>query len=186
MTRPIAVLVAIAGFFTTAEFAHAQPVTSGAYRKEMVASGVFMRPQGDFRRSLQTIGYGGGFHGLFGPGRLAVGVDAQLMFYPAPRNRQQHEMLMTAHGLMRLRGFGPRRPYAEAVVGIKGFSTDTRVGTSSYGVGAGMQFPFGPTRAGTVEEELIEFGVRYLRGGGARVDFRESTSSTHSLMLHVG
>ena len=93
MTRPITVLAAIAGFVTTAELAHAQPVTPGAFRKEMVASGVLMQPQGDFQRALQTIGYGGGFHGLIaiGSGLVSAGADSQLMFYA--RDGRNHDQL---------------------------------------------------------------------------------------------
>jgi hypothetical protein len=190
MTRRITVLAAIAGFVTTAELARAQPANPVPFRKDMVASGVLMQPLGDFRRALQMIGYGGGFHGLFavGSGPMSAGVDSQLMFYaPDGRNR---DMMLTAHGLVRLRQrLGPRRPYAEALGGIKGFSAeaDTRIGTFSYGVGAGMQFPLGRiTSEGRPEQEVVEIGVRYLRGGGARVSDRTFTSSTHAVMLHVG
>jgi hypothetical protein len=188
MTRPIAVLAAIAGLVTTAGLAHAQQVTPAPFRKDAVASGVIMLPQGDFQRADRTMWAGVGFHGLIaiGSGPWSAGVDAQLMVRDL--YAQNHDMMLTTHGLVRVRQrVGPRRRYAEALGGIKGFSADTRIGTFSYGVGVGMQFPFGrSTSAEAPEPEVIEIGVRYLRGGTSRVHDRSVASTTHLLMLHVG
>jgi hypothetical protein len=153
-----------------------------------VASGVLMQPLGDLRGSIETIGYGGGFHFLtaLGRGTVSVGVDSQLLLYSEP-GAQRDDMIVTAHGLIRLhRRSAPRRPYAEALAGLKGFSVSDRFPTWSYGVGVGMQFPFGRRQEGTGERELIEVGVRYLRGGAAVVGGLRSPSSTDSIMLHIG
>jgi hypothetical protein len=188
MARPIAILAAIAGLVTTAGLVHAQPVTPGAFRKEAVASGVLMLPQGDFQRADPTIWAGGAFHGLIaiGSGPWSAGVDAQLMFRDL--DGRNHDMMLTTHGLVRVRQrAGHRRRYAEALGGIKGFSADTRIATFSYGVGAGMQFPFGRSAPeGAPEWEVVEIGVRYFRGGPSRVRDQPVVSSTHSVMLHVG
>jgi hypothetical protein len=95
-------------------------------------------------------------------------------------------MIVTTHGLVRLgRRTGSRRPYAEALAGFKGFSTDSRFPTYSYGVGVGIQFPLARrTREG--EHQLVEIGVRYPRGGGAHLTEHRSTSRSNSVMLHVG
>jgi hypothetical protein len=192
MARPIVVFAAITGLFTTAELARAQTAVPGVFRKELVASGVLMLPRGEFQRALRTTPYGGGFHGLFaiGSGQASAGVDSQLMFYPHGPDGRQHEMMLTAHGLVRLhpRLQIRRRPYVEAIGGIKGFSAeaDTRIGTFSYGVGAGLQFPRSVAREGTVQHETIEIGVRYLRGGGARLDYQRFAPSTHSVTVHLG
>jgi hypothetical protein len=189
MTLRDSVLAAILGFVMTAELAHAQPVTPAPARKELVASGVLMQPQGEFRRAVQTIGYGGGFHGLvaIGSGPASVGADGQLIFYA--RDRGGQDMMLTTHGVVRLhRRSTRRRPYVEAIGGIKGFSADSRIGTFSYGMGAGMQFPLGPstTSTGAPAQEVMEIGLRYLKGGGARVGDRAVPSNTHLVMLHVG
>lgn len=98
--------------------------------------------------------------------------------------------MMTVHGLVRLHPRSDsRRAYAEALGGMKGFSFEesSRIGTFSYGVGAGMQFPFvRTTSAGAPQREVVEIGLRYLRGGGARLGSQMRASSTHSIMLHVG
>jgi hypothetical protein len=171
---------------TTTGLAHAQQVTPAPFRREAVTSGVVMLPQGDFRRSDRTIWAGGGFHGLIpiGSGPWSAGLHAQLPFYDI----DGRDMMLTTHGLVRVRQrVGPRRRYAEALGGIKGFSADTRIGTFSYGAGVGMQFPFGRSPSAEAQEpEVMEIGVRYLRGGASRVHDPSVASRTHSVMLHVG
>jgi hypothetical protein len=188
MKRHMTVLAAIAIFIVAAELAHAQAITEEPFRKEMVASGVLMQPQGDFQRALQTVAFGGGFHGLFaiGSSGASAGVDSQLMFFD--RDGQTADMMGTIHGLVRFgQRLGPRRPYAEALGGIRNFSAENRIGTFSYGVGVGMQFPLARSMsAGAPEREVVEIGVRYLRGGRARVNDRRPPSNTHSVMVHVG
>lgn len=190
MNRPMTVLMAIAGWVATSALASAQPATPAEVRYEMALSGVLMQPRGDFLAALHTIGYGGGFQVLIpiGAGPVSVGADGQLLFYSAAKDRLGDEMILTVHGLMRLgRSAGPRRPYAEALMGMKGFSTDNRFPTYSYGVGAGLQFPLRrKMREGVIEQELMEIGVRYLRGGRARLAERRVTPSSHSVMLHLG
>jgi hypothetical protein len=190
MTRRITVLLALAGFITCPGLALARQETPEGFRYETSMSGVLMQPRGDFDPALRTIGYGGGLHLLIpiASGPLSVGADGQLLFYPPAEDRRRHSMMVTLHGLLRAgRRSGPRRPYAEIFGGLKQFSTETRIGTFSYGVGAGLQFPRGRRiRDGELEHLLLEVGVRYLRGGGARVDGRTLAPSTHSIMLHVG
>jgi hypothetical protein len=200
MTRSTTIVLAMAGWLTTSELVGAQPVTTAMAGKEAVLSGVLMQPQGDFRRALQTVGGGGGIHLLFPirSGQVSAGIDGQLLFYPTERYRlnptdqyrQDHEMILTVHGLVRLhQRSDSRRGYVEALGGIKGFSFEesSRIGTFSYGVGAGMQFPFvRRTTAGVAQRHVVEIGLRYLRGGGARLGSQMRASSTHSIMLHVG
>jgi hypothetical protein len=76
----------------------------------------------------------------------------------------------------------------EVLAGIKGFSIDTtRIGTSSYGVGVGVQFSGG---ASTIDRkparEVVEISVRYLRGGIAPVDGQRFAASSHALMIRAG
>ena len=168
----------------------AQAVEQVSPRKEAVVSGVLMVPHGDFRRALGTVGYGGGFQGgvAIGSSPISVGVDSHLLFYERPSGRD-HEMILTAHGLLRLSTRARvRRPYAEALVGIKGFSIEpNRIGTTSYGVGGGMQLPRKRRDRGRDrDEQFVEIGVRYARGGGARVDYERFTSTSHSVMVYVG
>jgi hypothetical protein len=77
---------------------------------------------------------------------------------------------------------------AQLASGLTGFSVDPgRPGTYGYGFGAGVQLPkatrppFSPD-----EEELIEIGVRYIRGGGVRLDRDRFAPRTHAVMVHVG
>jgi hypothetical protein len=73
---------------------------------------------------------------------VAVGFDGQFLMYSRDGDFPSHELIITTHGLMRLRRrSGALRPYAEGLAGFKGFSMDSRLPTSSYGIGAGMQFP---------------------------------------------
>jgi len=189
MTRCGAVFLVMAGLFATPDVARCQPA-SGSMRKEVIASGVLMAPVGAFHRALPTIGGGGGFHALFARRArpVAFGVDGQLLFYSPPDH--QDEMILTAHGVVRVRRpLDRRRPFVEAIGGIKGFSAEgsSRVGTYSYGAGAGIQFPVGRSKiAGPGEREVYEIGVRYLRGGGAHLDAQHIASSTHTITVHVG
>jgi hypothetical protein len=187
--RPMGLVLAVV-VLSDLRQVEAQAVEQVPPRKEAVVSGVLMVPHGDFRRALGTVGYGGGFHGgvAIGSSPVSVGVDSHLLFYEL-RSRRDHEMILTAHGLLRLiRRTPSRRPYAEALVGIKGFSIEpTRIGTTSYGVGGGMQLPLKRRdSAGGRDEQFVEIGVRYTRGGGARVDYERFTSTSRSVMVYVG
>ena len=186
--RPMGLVLAVVMLWGLSQV-EAQTVEHASPRKEAVVSGVLMLPQGDFRRALGTIGYGGGFHGgvAIGSRPVSVGVDSHLLFYERA-SRRDHEMILTAHGLLRFWGrTRSARPYAEALVGIKGFSIEpNRIGTTSYGVGGGMQLPLKRRDAGGRDEQFVEIGVRYARGGGARVDYERFTSTSRSVMGYVG
>ena len=189
MTRPMTVLGALAGVLLTWDLAIGQTAEPGAFRKEVSAGGVVLQPRGEFRHALRSVAGGGGLHGLFamGSGSVAVGFDGQFLFYSLDGDFANDQMIITSHGLLRFRRHaGTLRPYAETLAGFKGFSTDSRLPSSSYGVGAGMQFPL-PRRARLApgEQELLEIGVRYLGGGEARVDYGTSASRTRSVMFHV-
>ena len=186
--RPMALVLAVVVLSDLAQV-EAQVVEHASLRKEAVVSGVLMLPHGDFRRALGTVGYGGGFHGgvAIGSSPVSVGVDSHVLLYELGSGRD-HEMILTAHGLLRLfRRTPSRRPYAEALVGIKGFSIEpNRLGTTSYGVGGGVQLPLKRRNGGTTDEQFVEIGVRYARGGGARVDYERFTSTSQSVMVYVG
>jgi hypothetical protein len=144
MVRPFAVFATIAGVFVSSPLAHAQEDTPDAFRKEAVASGVLMQPLGDLRGSIETIGYDGGFHYLtaLGRGTVSVGVDSQLLFYASEPGARNDDMILTAHGLIRLRRrSAPRRPYAEALAGIKGFSVTDAFPPRATAWGAACSFP---------------------------------------------
>jgi hypothetical protein len=177
MQRPGIIMATLAGLLVTAEVGSAQPAERQSFRREISASGVVMQPRGEFRRALRTVAGGVGAHGLM-----------QFLMYSRDGDFPSHELIITTHGLMRLRRrSGALRPYAEGLAGFKGFSMDSRLPTSSYGIGAGMQFPLARrARVGPWERELLEIGVRFLSGGDARVDYGRSASSTRSVMVHVG
>lgn len=188
MQRHIPVLVTVC-LVAMSDLVYGQETTRRAPGRELAASGVLMLPQGDWIQPRLSIAGGGGFRALFpvASGLVSAGVDGQVLFYE--EGRHSNEQIVMVHGLLRAhRGTSARRAYLEALGGFKGFSVDpSDPGTYSYGIGAGMQLPiatrppFGPD-----EEEFIEIGVRYLRGGGGRLMPERVAPNTHSVMLYLG
>ena len=187
MPRCIPILVT-GLLLTTAGLVYGQETTREALRKEVGISGILILPKGDWIHPRQSVAGGGGFRMLFpvASSPLSGGFDVQVLFY---EEGWSDEQIIMAHGLLRATlGKTRRRPYVEALGGITGFSVDPgSPGTYSYGFGAGIQFPkamrplFGPN-----EEERIEIGVRYVRGGGVRLDRERFAATTPAVMVHVG
>ena len=179
----------LSSLLMVSELAWGQESTRGASRHEMVASGLLMLPQGEWRSADQPIAGGGGFHALFPVATTRVFTGFAVQGFAYDERRSHMEYIITAHGVLRIRlSSKPRRPFVEALGGLQGFSVEPqRLGTHSYGVGAGMQFPIA-TRPpfGTDDQEYLEIGMRYLRGGGAHLMTERVASSTNSLVLYVG
>ena len=187
MLRCIPVLVTMC-VLATSELAYGQETTREATGKELAVSGVLMLPRGNWIHPSLSIAGGGGFRALFPvASRVSAGIDAQMLFYE--EGRRDNEQIILVHGLLRTHlGTTSRRAYVEALGGFKGFSVDSgNPGTYSYGAGAGMQIPIA-TRPpfGPGEEEFIEIGVRYLKGGGVRLTPDRAARNTHSVMLYLG
>jgi hypothetical protein len=156
------------------------------YRKEMTFSYALMLPEGKFKDAIDSKAFGGSFSGVIAlrSSRVSVGGDSQLLWYG-----ESHDMIGTLHGLVRLHARrGARRPYLDALAGVRSFSVGEGKPTYSYGVGAGMQFDIGSGPPGMMVagREVIDVSVRYFRGGAADVGFRTRAPHTNGLQLQVG
>jgi hypothetical protein len=112
------------------------------YRRHLTFSFAQLLPEGHFLDAIDSHPFGGSFSGVIAvrSSRLSVGGDSQLLWYG-----DSQDMIGTLNGLVRLHArVGPRRPYLDAIAGIRSFSVGEGKPTYSYGVGVGMQFDIGP------------------------------------------
>lgn len=209
----------------------AAPSVHAQIKTQLTFTGGTALPRGDFRQNVSNPGFGGFvFAGVsLAQSPVMIGVDAGMMVYGYERRHEPFSLTVPdvtlavsttnniglAHFVLRVRPPNPRiGPYAEGLIGIKYFFTQTTVRdeysgeyalassvnesdvTFSYGLGAGLDFQVYQNLKGQVK---VSAGLRYLVGGQAEyltggdikrsrgeAAFETVRSDTHMLIPFLG